>query len=49
MIAELPQMRAVDNYTTQGKTGQLSLNDQCVIQRQISWAIFSGNGIEPVQ
>ncbi|MGF1713683.1 penicillin-binding protein activator [Photobacterium chitinilyticum] len=49
MIAELPQMRVVDNYTTPGKTGQLSINDQCVIQRQISWAIFSGNGIEPVQ
>lgn len=49
MIAELPQMRVVDNYTTEGKTGQLSLDDQCVIQRQISWAIFSGSGIEPVQ
>ncbi|WP_299019147.1 penicillin-binding protein activator [uncultured Photobacterium sp.] len=49
MIAELPQMRVVDNYTTPGKTGQLSINDQCVIQRQLSWAIFSGNGIDPVQ
>ncbi|PSW18492.1 penicillin-binding protein activator [Photobacterium sanctipauli] len=49
MIAELPQMRVVDNYTTQGKTGQLSLDDQCVIQRQLSWAIFSGNGVEPAQ
>ncbi|MCW8330475.1 penicillin-binding protein activator [Photobacterium sp. SDRW27] len=49
MIAELPQMRVVDNYSTQGKTGQLSIDDQCVIQRQISWAIFSGNGIEPAQ
>jgi len=49
MIAELPQMRVVEHYTTQGKTGQLSIDDQCVIQRQISWAIFSGNGIEPAQ
>ncbi|ELR66372.1 LppC putative lipoprotein [Photobacterium marinum] len=49
MIAELPQMRVVDNYSTSGKTGRLSLDDECVIQRQLSWAIFSGNGIEPVQ
>ncbi|KLV06209.1 penicillin-binding protein [Photobacterium aquae] len=49
MIHELPQMQVVDNYTTQGTTGQLSLDDQCVVQRQLSWAIFSGNGIEPVQ
>ena len=49
MITELPQMRVVENYTTEGKTGQLSLDDQCVIQRQLSWAIFSGSGIEPAQ
>ena len=49
MIAELPQMQVVENYTTEGKTGQLSLDDQCVIQRQLSWAMFSGRGIEPVQ
>ncbi|MGF1680671.1 penicillin-binding protein activator [Photobacterium minamisatsumaniensis] len=49
MIAELPQMRVVNNYTTQGKTGQLSLDEECVIQRQLSWAVFSGDGIEPTQ
>ncbi|KHT62561.1 penicillin-binding protein [Photobacterium gaetbulicola] len=49
MVSELPQMRVVDNYTTQGNTGQLSLDDQCVIQRQLSWAIYTGNGIEPAQ
>ncbi|UXI01636.1 penicillin-binding protein activator [Photobacterium sp. TY1-4] len=49
MITELPQMQAVDNYSTQGKTGRLSLDDQCVIQRQLSWAMFSGNGVEPAQ
>ncbi|UTV28071.1 penicillin-binding protein activator [Photobacterium atrarenae] len=49
MITELPQMQAVDNYSTQGKTGRLSLDEQCVIQRQLSWAMFSGNGVEPVQ
>ena len=49
MVSELPQMRVVDNYSTQGNTGQLSLDDQCVIQRQLSWAIYTGNGIEPAQ
>ncbi|PSW04598.1 penicillin-binding protein activator [Photobacterium lipolyticum] len=49
MITELPQMRVVDNYTTPGKTGQLGIDDQCVVQRQISWAVFTGNGIEPAQ
>lgn len=49
MITELPQMQAVDHYSTQGKTGRLSLDEQCVIQRQLSWAMFSGNGVEPVQ
>ncbi|KAB2824350.1 penicillin-binding protein activator [Aliivibrio finisterrensis] len=39
LIAELPQMKAVDNYHMQGKTGELSINQQCVIQREISWAI----------
>ncbi|MGF1725818.1 penicillin-binding protein activator [Photobacterium nomapromontoriensis] len=49
MITDLPQMQVVDNYTIQGNTGQLSLDDQCVIQRQLSWAMFTGNGIEPTQ
>ncbi|MDD9155889.1 penicillin-binding protein activator [Aliivibrio sp. S4TY2] len=39
LIAELPQMKAVDNYHMQGKTGELSINQQCVIQREMSWAI----------
>ncbi|GHA54178.1 penicillin-binding protein activator [Photobacterium aphoticum] len=49
MITELPQMRVVDNYTTQGNTGVLSLDNQCVVQRELSWATFSGDGIEPAQ
>ncbi|MCP3699079.1 MAG: YraN family protein [Aliivibrio sp.] len=39
LIAELPQMKAVENYHMQGKTGELSINQQCVIQREMSWAI----------
>lgn len=39
LIVELPQMKAVDNYHMQGKTGELSINQECVIQRQMSWAV----------
>ncbi|PQJ90071.1 penicillin-binding protein activator [Aliivibrio sifiae] len=39
LITELPQMKAVDNYEMDGKTGELSINKECVIQRQMSWAI----------
>ncbi|MDO6706435.1 penicillin-binding protein activator [Photobacterium sp. 1_MG-2023] len=49
MITELPQMKVVDHYSTQGRTGQLSLDDHCVVQRQLDWAVFTPNGIEPVQ
>lgn len=49
MITELPQMKVVDSYSTQGRTGQLSIDDHCVVQRQLDWAVFTANGIEPVQ
>lgn len=49
MITELPQMRVVESYSTQGKTGILSIDEQCVVQRQISWAEFTNTGIQSVQ
>ncbi|MBD8513084.1 penicillin-binding protein activator [Photobacterium sp. 2_MG-2023] len=49
MITELPQMKVVEHYSTQGKTGQLSIDDHCVVQRQLDWAVFTPNGIAPVQ
>lgn len=39
LIAELPQMKALDDYHMEGKTGELSINQECVIQRQMSWSI----------
>ena len=39
LIAELPQMKALNDYHMQGKTGELSINQECVIQRQMSWSI----------
>ena len=38
LITELPQMKVVEDYQMDGKTGELSINKECVIQRQISWA-----------
>jgi hypothetical protein len=47
MVNELPQMRVVDNYTVQGMTGQLGIDNQCVVQREMDWAVFTPNGITP--
>ncbi len=44
---ELPQMRAMGDYTTQGATGKLSADSQCVINRQIDWGKFTADGIQP--
>ncbi|MGF1762320.1 penicillin-binding protein activator [Aliivibrio kagoshimensis] len=37
LISELPQMKVIEGYSAEGKTGTLSIDSQCVIQRQISW------------
>ncbi|KJF81172.1 penicillin-binding protein activator [Photobacterium angustum] len=44
---ELPQLRAMSDYTTQGVTGKLSADGQCVIHRQIDWGKFTADGIQP--
>ncbi len=41
LMQQLPQMKVVDGYTIEGKTGQLSIDDQCIVQREISWAEHS--------
>lgn len=38
LMVELPQMKTVEGYTIDGQTGVLSIDDQCVVQREISWA-----------
>ncbi|WCE29275.1 penicillin-binding protein activator [Vibrio sp. SCSIO 43137] len=35
---ELPQMKVVPEHKVEGQTGTLSLNNQCIVQREISWA-----------
>lgn len=38
LLDELPTMKVIQNYKSQGETGLLSINDQCVVQRELSWA-----------
>ncbi|MBF9001520.1 MULTISPECIES: penicillin-binding protein activator [Vibrio] len=37
LMNELPQMKVVQGYTINGETGVLSIDDSCVVQREISW------------
>ncbi|MDV6252533.1 penicillin-binding protein activator [Vibrio sp. EA2] len=38
LIGELPQMKLVPGLSVQGQTGVLSLDNNCVVQRELSWA-----------
>ncbi|MEI8657385.1 penicillin-binding protein activator [Vibrio sp. Hal054] len=38
LMVELPQMKTVEGYTINSQTGVLSIDGQCVVQREISWA-----------
>ncbi|WP_093268146.1 penicillin-binding protein activator [Vibrio xiamenensis] len=37
LMDELPQMKVVAGYTVKGETGVLSIDDNCVINRELSW------------
>ena len=37
LMDELPQMKVVSGYTIKGETGVLSIDDNCVINRKLSW------------
>lgn len=41
LMEHLPQMKVVHDYTVDGNTGVLSINDDCIVQREISWAEHS--------
>ncbi|WP_375751388.1 penicillin-binding protein activator [Vibrio sp. HN007] len=38
LITELPKMQIVPDYRVQGKTGELTMGEQCIIQREVGWA-----------
>lgn len=40
LIDQLPQMKVVPGYTIEGNIGVLSIDDKCVVQREISWAEY---------
>ncbi len=40
LIDELPQMKVIQGYTVKGNTGVLSIDQNCVVQREISWTEF---------
>jgi outer membrane PBP1 activator LpoA protein len=41
LMEHLPQMKVVHDYTVDGNTGVLSINEDCIVQREISWAEHS--------
>ena len=40
VATELPQLRAIPGFTASGATGKLSVDSQCVVQRQLDWGTF---------
>ncbi|MGR5323361.1 penicillin-binding protein activator [Vibrio sp. DNB22_17_1] len=38
LIGELPKMKVVLGHTVDGQTGTLSIDNNCVVQRELSWA-----------
>ncbi|OLQ87104.1 penicillin-binding protein [Vibrio panuliri] len=38
LMEQLPQMKIIHGATVQGNTGVLSIDQNCVVQREISWA-----------
>ncbi|WP_208623258.1 penicillin-binding protein activator [Vibrio hangzhouensis] len=46
LTKELPQLKAVEDYSVEGKTGILTIDSDCVVQRQIAWAVY---GQQPAQ
>ncbi|WP_100752110.1 penicillin-binding protein activator [Vibrio salilacus] len=41
LMEHLPQMKVVSGYTLAGNTGVLSIDQNCIVQREISWAQHS--------
>ncbi|UPQ88464.1 penicillin-binding protein activator [Vibrio sinaloensis] len=41
LMEHLPQMKVVNGYTVDGNTGVLSIDQNCIVQRELSWAEHS--------
>lgn len=40
MVNELPKMKLTPEHQVEGQTGLLSMGEQCIIRRQLSWAEY---------
>ncbi|HDM8052544.1 penicillin-binding protein activator [Vibrio harveyi] len=38
LLGELPQMKLLPGYSVDGQTGVLSINNNCVVQRELDWS-----------
>ncbi|WP_447474711.1 penicillin-binding protein activator [Vibrio harveyi] len=38
LLGELPQMKLLPGYSVDGQTGVLSINNNCIVQRELDWA-----------
>lgn len=49
LIKALPQMKMSANYRLDAQSGELSLSEDCVVNRALTWATFDKNGFIPVK
>lgn len=49
LIEALPQMKVTSQYRLNAESGELSLGQNCTINRTLSWAKFEKNGFIPVE
>ena len=49
LINALPEMKINPYYQLKAQSGILSLNKQCVIQRDLSWGKFGAQGFAPIK
>lgn len=40
LLENMPNMKLISGYRIQGETGELSLDDQCLVQREIRWGEY---------
>jgi outer membrane PBP1 activator LpoA protein len=47
LTKELPQLKAVQGYSVDGQTGALTIDPNCVVQRQIAWGVYGEQPANP--
>ncbi len=49
LAQDMTPLKHDPNAVLHGETGELRLSQQCIVNRQLSWATFTSNGIKPAQ